>query len=350
MVLVSSPVNQQPRDTVSKSAMGRGSGAAAQQKRQATAHNGRNREGSHVVQTLKERLLPDHDGKAQPAQKRDRVNARNGSALTLDLPSPRDRPGKTTQGNTGSTKLAPLNKTFETVELDGRAGDRLKLLNDREAALAKSYEDYGVDRDEGDDAIFSGRGTAPVVLSEDPQWQIAPLGYEQDEEAQIDMFTGISPSVIQDAHVASGNSTERNLSCRSRGMQQQSLGLAERTELLRRLGVSSRARLQDTYAIIFGFLVETGRQGTSAISEQKARDQAVLNFLKLHPDIMLECVKVEQLEDSPAACRSPASAKDKSASLRADVSTRRAADASTCHRHRTRPREQRYETLQPRTV
>ena len=244
-----------------------------------------------------------------------------------------------------------MNKTFETVELDGRAGDRLKLLNDGEAALAKSYEDYGVDRDEGDDAIFSGRGTAPVVLSEDPQWQIAPLGYEQNEEAQIDMFTGISsPSVIQDAQVASGNSTERNLSCRSRGMQQQSLGLAERRELLRRLSVSSRARLQDTYAIIFGFLVETGRQGTSAISEQKARDQAVLNFLKLHPDIMLECVKVEQLEDSPAACRSPASAKDKSASLRADVSTGRVADASTCQRHRTRPREQRYETLQPWTV
>ena len=121
-----------------------------------------------------------------------------------------------------------MNKTFETVELDGRAEDRLKLLNDREAALAKSYEDYGVDKDEGDDAIFSGRGTAPAVLSEGPQWQIAPLGYEQDEEAQIDMFTGIDPSVIQDAQVISGNSTERNLSCRSRGTQQQSLSLAEK--------------------------------------------------------------------------------------------------------------------------
>ena len=49
MVLVSSPVNELQRDSVSKSAMARGSGTAAHQKRQATAHNGRNREGSHVV-------------------------------------------------------------------------------------------------------------------------------------------------------------------------------------------------------------------------------------------------------------------------------------------------------------
>ena len=82
------------------------------------------------------------------------------------------------------------------------------------------------------------------------------------------MFTGINPSLVQEPFSVTSNSVgEGNGSTESREKFVSQLCLSEKVELLRRLKVSTRDCLQDSYAIIFGFLVETGRQGAKAMND-----------------------------------------------------------------------------------